>query len=135
MAGLLAALNAVIAGIILFILAFREGYKSAEYSHKNTLIPFIITIIVHFVISIALSFTPVVAGGVRYAAGLMSLGGDFEAGDGVDDIGYGACIAAYLVFAAVYAMAVNLAYYAGCKKRLADRAELTGRQSGENPEG
>jgi len=134
-AGMLAVSNAVIAGIILYILAFREGYRAAEYNHKTIILPLITATIVHFVTSIALSFTQVIAGGVRYAAGLMSLGGDFQADDGVKVIGYGALIASYLIHAVVYAAVINCAYYTGCKKRCADRAELTGGQSGEKPKG
>ena len=69
--------SAVICGIILYTLAFRDGYRTAEYRYRDMAYPLTIAIIAHLLISLALSFSPVVSGGVRYLAGLISLGKDF----------------------------------------------------------
>ncbi|MGI6753799.1 MAG: hypothetical protein ACOX31_05805 [Eubacteriales bacterium] len=129
-AAIVAISSAVICGIILYTLAYRDGYRTAEYRYRDIAYPLTIAVIAHYLISLALSFSPVVSGGVRYLAGLISLGKDFTANSSAKDIGFPACSGAFMIYFCIYAGVITSAYYMGYKKRRADRAELTGGQSG-----
>ena len=115
-AAIVAISSAVICGIILYTLAYRDGYRTAEYRYRDIAYPLTIAVIAHYLISLALSFSPVVSGGVRYLAGLISLGKDFGQQQ-CKDIGFPACSGAFMIYFCIYAGVITSAYYMGYKKR------------------
>lgn len=112
--------------VLLGILAYREGYRSAYFSTSETIISGAIASVAHFLFALLFSFEAFIAGGVRFVAALVKFGdklnlksfkGELEA---VDTIPF------FLLFAVIYIAVMILCGKLGARARLKSRKELTG---------
>lgn len=127
-AGIRAAVVGLVSVGLCAILAYRDGYRYANFSWAESLLSAGIASAIHFVLGLTTRFAPIAFGPTRNLAGLGSFGGLFTA-ERVEKISFGVLIAVGAVMMLVYAVAFVLANRFGCQKRLRDRAETVDGQS------
>ena len=108
------------------VLAFFDGYRYAQFDFTVTLISAGAAAAVHFAIGLLARFFPLLFGGVRDMAGLISYGSFFNSASRVSEIPFGTLAVTGLILSMVYVATVFLMKRFGCRKRLRDRAETTG---------
>ncbi len=106
-------------------LGYKDGYRSASFT-KAEAVPVGIAALVHFLICLVFRFSPWLAGPTRHIAGFLSLGAAYNATERVQEIPFIALIAVGLFMAALWVGGFLLSSYVGFRKRLCDRAALTG---------
>lgn len=111
---------------LLVVLIYKEGYREATWSLRGYLLAGGLALVPFVGIGMLLRFHPSVAVGVRYFAGFLTYGRDFNTADLVPELSFW-LQALLLLGYAVLALAVFLVVYRiGYSKRMRDRAELTG---------
>lgn len=120
------AVEAAVTLALICILAFHDGYRYAVFDRTISLVSAGAAALIHFLLGLALRFTPLLFGPVRDLAGLISFGSFYNSAARIQTIPYGALAAVGIVTAMVYAGAMLLMNFLGCRKRLRDRSETTG---------
>ena len=121
----IAIYTVVVLGLI-FILAFREGYREVKFSPLLTILSSLTAGIIHFLFALLFGFQSFVAGGVRFISAIIEYGSSLVSSEQIDGMGYGIFIIVFFVSGIVYCIDIALAKRFGCQKRLIDREELTG---------
>lgn len=107
-------------------LGYKDGYRSACFTKVEAIPAACIAALVHFLICLVFRFSPWLAGPTRHIAGFVSLGAAYNATERIKEIPLIALIAIGLCMAALWVGAFLLASCVGFRKRLRDRAALTG---------
>ncbi|MBR2353063.1 MAG: hypothetical protein IKA76_00985 [Clostridia bacterium] len=122
---------------ILAALIYKECYKSLEF-YPSVLIPSIaLAGIVQMILAAILSFNPILAGGVRDLAGIMSFGKGFDSEAMIEKIKLPMCLAAFAIYIACEIGCALLFGYLGKKRRAKSRSELiptVSEETEENPQ-
>lgn len=103
-------------------LAYRDGYRYAAFSLKDSLLSAGIAAAVHFGLGLATRFAPLFFGAPRYLSGLFAFGGYFEA-ERIKRIPFGTLAVVGAILALVYVGVFILFGKLGCARRLRDREE------------
>ena len=117
--------SVVVMGLI-FILAFKEGYREARFSPLVTVFSSLTAVILHFLFALLFGFQGFAAGGVRFISALIKYGSSLASHEQIDSMGYGIFIVVFFVLGVLYSIEITAAKKFGCQKRLIDRENLTG---------
>lgn len=119
--------------VILGVMLYREGYKSAEYSPTSTVLSGIAATLMHFLVCLLFGFQAFCAGGVRSVTAIIRH--DLHDVSFTAEITRQDCIAVFFAIAAVYIAVMAIFQMLGAKRRLSDREELTSAEKDQiNPE-
>ena len=121
----LVVLLAVSLGLFAF-LGYKDGYRAASFRKEEAIPAVGLAALVHLLLCAIFRFSPWLAGPTRHIAGFLSLGAAYNATERIEEIPFAALLLVALLMAAIWSGAFLLASYLGARKRLADRAELTG---------
>ena len=121
-----AVVSFIVVGGIVGALTYFESYKSVDFSPINITFSVLLAGVFHLPISTLLGFYPFIAGGTRYLAGLIDMGGRFDSLDRVADIYIWSYLIAFVIYLAFYVVTALACGYLGKKKRLAVRNSLEG---------
>lgn len=110
---------------IIFVLAFREGYKEVSFSLPVTVIAAVIAFVPYFTVSLIFKFPAILSGGVRYIAAALRYGTGLTRPEQIDALNIWYFIFAFVAMWVVYFALIAVAKKQGYKKRLSDRMELT----------
>ena len=121
----LIVLLAVSLGLFAF-LGYKDGYRAAGFQKEEAIPAVGLAALAHLLLCAVFRFSPWLAGPTRHMAGFLSLGAAYNATERIEEIPFGALLLVALLMAAIWSGAFLLASYLGARKRLADRAELTG---------
>ena len=124
------AVKAAVRGVILAggtmavcgFLAYRDGYRYAAFSLKDSLLSAGIAAVAHFGLGLATRFAPLFFGATRYLSGLFAFGGYFEA-ERIKRIPLGTLALMGAILALAYVGVFVLCGKLGCAHRLRDREE------------
>ena len=98
-AAIVAISSAVICGIILYTLAYRDGYRTAEYRYRDIAYPLTIAVIAHY--RYRSPFSPGLVGW-EYLPG-HPRSAKTSANSSAKDIGFPACSGAFMIHFCIYA--------------------------------
>ena len=114
---------------ILSALVYRECYKSLAF-YPAVLVPAIgLAGLCQMVLAIILNFHPVVSGGVRDLAGILSFGSGFDSVSMIEKLELPLCILAFLIYL-VFEILTALAFgYLGVRRREKSRKELFSKET------
>ena len=112
--------------VMMAVLSYFDGYRYAQFDSAVTLISAGAAAAVHYAIGLLARFFPLLFGGVRDLAGLISHGSFYNSASRVTEIPFGTLAAVGLILSMVYVATVFLMKRFGCRKRLRDRAETVG---------
>ena len=108
------------------VLSFFDGYRYAQFDPSTALISTGAAAAIHWVLGLLVRFFPLLLGGVRDVAGLISYGTFYNSASRVKEIPFGTLAAVGVILSMVYVLTAFLMKRFGCRKRLRDRAETTG---------
>ncbi len=111
---------------ILAIVSFREGYKTGYLPILSTLISYLIATAMHFLFALLFSFEAFCAGGVKFIAALIKFGSAINSDTFSGKLDRFDLIPFFFVNSAVYIVIMLLFGKLGERRRLSDRAALTG---------
>jgi len=122
--------SVILVGMIIMIavLSYRDGYRYAIFDAVGSTVAAALAGLVYFGVGILFRFAPVLFGPARHFSGLIAYGDKYSS-ELVAEIPLGTMIAVGIIVLLVYAAVTVLAGYLGYRKRLRDRAVLTGEQS------
>ena len=118
--------SALSGGLVIGAIVGRECYKSLEFRPLSIAASLGLAGCAHLLLCLLLMFYPFIAGGVRDLAGLIGMGGNFDAASKIEEIYLWQYLVAFgmdLVYKIGIAI---LAGYFGKAKRLRNRGELKG---------
>jgi len=125
----------VTGGVVLGAVVFRDSYKSICFSPKPLTVSLLLAGLGHLLLCLVLMFHPFIAGGVRYLAGILRMGGDFASDGQLDRIYLWDYLLGFLIDFAVRVAVALLCGYLGKKKRLDNRKNIAGYPSENETEG
>ncbi len=114
---------------ILAVVSYREGYRAAYFSIPETIISGALASLLHFVFSLLFSFEAFCSGGVKFVTALFMFGSRLNSQSFSDALDRFDCIPLFFVYAACYIAIMTVFGRYGARKRLIDRAELTGNEN------
>ena len=121
-----AGVPAVMVGI-----GYAEGYRESVPAVGETVVGGILAMALHLLLALLFGFQAFVAGGVRFAAGLIRHGWDITDEALVTDTPMGLYLLMFAIYGALYVTALTVSRYFGAQHRIISRAEL---RRGETPE-
>ena len=116
---------------ILCILAYREGYKSAESSPVFTIISGFLATAIHFPFALLFGFEAFCAGGVRFITALVKFGPYLASSSFIGELHWLDFTPVFFINGFVYCVLMAVAKHIGKNRRLLDREALTVNQSSE----
>lgn len=126
--------GAIVGGVVMVlvtltmmaVLSFFDGYRYAQFDASSALISAGAAAAIHLVLGMTVRFFPLLFGGVRDLAGLISYGTFYNSASRVKEIPFGVLAVVGLILSMVYVLTAFLMKRFGCRKRLRDRAETMG---------
>ena len=109
---------------IVFILAFKEGYREAGFIFGETLISLVFAVIIQFLLAFLFAFNQFFAGGVKFFSAIFVYGDRITSMAQISEIRYRVFMPVFLVIAIWLCATVILAKKLGCNSRLLSRKEL-----------
>ncbi len=109
---------------LLSAIGYYEGYRDASCSVGETIAGGILALVAHFVFALLFRFQAFVAGGVRFAAGLLAHGTSITADRLAQETSYGLYIAMFILYGLLYVAALTISCYLGANRRVVNRAEM-----------
>ena len=109
---------------ILAVVARSEGYREGSCSVGATIAGGVLAMIPHLLFSMLFHYQGFVAGGVRFAAGLIHNGWDITYDSLINVTPYYMFLIMFGVYGTIYVAVMTIAKYLGAQKRIMDRAEL-----------
>ena len=103
---------------------YFEGYREAECPLGDTILGGVLAAILHLIFAMLFMFEGVVAGAVRFTAGLIHNGWTITAESLVEKTPYSLFLLVFAVYSMLYIAVLTIAKYFGAQKRVIDRAEL-----------
>ena len=122
--------NAVLAAI-----AYHDGYKNAKCSLVGTFISCALASAMHFTVCLLFRFEAFCAGGVRFITGLVKFGSSLSESSMIAKLHAADFVAVFFINALIYCTVMTASKKIGEKRRLIDRASLTGSHSSVKDEG
>ena len=120
---------------ILAALVYRECYKSLEF-YPSVLIPSVaLAGIAQMILAALMGFNPILSGGVRDLAGILSFGTGFDSAEMIEKIELPTCLFAFVIYLLFEIGFAVLFGYLGVKRREQNRKELISSESEEKIEG
>lgn len=112
---------------VVFVLAYKEGYKEASFFAGETVVSMAIATLVHFLFAFLFNFNQFFAGGVKFYSAIFVYGDKISSMQQISDIRYRVFMPVFLVMAVILGVTLILAKKLGCNSRLVDRKVLTGK--------
>ncbi len=107
-------------------LNYKEGYRNGYFSLSESLAAYGVTAVLHVALGAIFRFNPWVSGATRHISGFLSLGGAYNSEERIAEIPIIAGILTAIGMSILLTVLGSFAEYAGARKRLRDREELTG---------
>ncbi len=125
----LATIRAIIytvgVNVLLGIMLYKDGYRSAVSSMPATLVSGLIASVLHFFFSLLFGFEAFCAGGVKFISAIYLFGSSLSSAEFSGTLERIDCIPFFFINSVIYIAVMILAQWLGAKNRLSDRAELT----------
>ncbi len=115
-----AGVPAIMAGM-----GYFEGYREGRPAVGETVAGGLLATVLHLLLALLFGFQAFVAGGVRFAAGLIRHGMDITEESLSAETPTGLFLAMFAIYGVLYVGVLTLARYVGAQRREAARAELT----------
>lgn len=128
-AGLKTVALLIFAAFFLVFLSYKHGYHCVCFDKVGTVISALLAALVHFILSLSTLFSPWVSGATKPLSGFIRYGTNYMSESQTKNIPMMTLVMTGLVVALIYVGLVVLGTHLGTKKRLADRAELTGEKT------
>ena len=109
---------------VIFVSAYKEGYKEAGFNFGETLISSIIATVVHFLFALLFAFNQFFAGGVKFVSAIFVFGSDIQSLSQISEIRYRVFLPVFFAFSVMYCVNLLLAKRFGRDARLLDRKKL-----------
>lgn len=110
---------------LLGFLSYHEGYREAFCAPAEIVVGTVLAAIPHVLLSLLFHFQGFIAGGVRFTAGLIYYGKDVTH-DLIAKVPVWLFLVIFLLYTVLYAAVMAICKYLGARRRVIDRAELTG---------
>ena len=123
-----AAIYLVGVNAILAIVSFREGYREASCRILDTVLSGVFGTVIHFFFALLFSFEAFCAGGVKFLTALVKFGPSLSDSTFMGELYRTDFIPVFFVNGLICCAVATIFNVLGAKKRLADRAILTGSQ-------
>ena len=114
---------AIMAGI-----GYFEGYREGVPAVGETVVGGILASVLHVLLALLFGFQAFVAGGVRFAAGLIRHGWEITDELLNTDVPAALFLLWFALYAAIYVTVLAVSRYLGAQKRVISRAELRGNE-------
>ena len=114
----------VVTSAVVFILAYKEGYREAGFVFGETCVSLVFAVIIQFLFALLFVFNQFFAGGVKFFSALLVYGSGIEAMTQISEIRYRVFMPVFLVLAIFLCVILLLAKKLGCDSRLESRKEL-----------
>lgn len=109
---------------VIFVCAYKEGYKEASFYFGETFLSCIIATLIHFLFALLFAFNQFFAGGVKFTSAIIVYGADIQKLAQISEIRYRVFIPVFFAFSVIYCVNLVLAKRLGCDARLQDRRQL-----------
>ena len=109
------------------VVTYFTAYKRAAYDVRMSSGNFWLATVLQLAISLLLKFTPIIAGGTVYLAGIFELGIEFNSAEDIEYIGLLDYLPAFLILSLIYYATIVICGFIGKNKRIKDRVILTGK--------
>lgn len=103
--------------------AYYEGYRTADGSVSDSLLGVVTFAVLHALLCLLFHFHAFMAGGVRFAVGLINQGTDVSF-EGIAEAPVGLFLGVFILYTAIYAATLTVCRSKGAHKRMAERALL-----------
>ena len=130
-AGIRAVTLTLFAAFFIVFISFKYGYHMAVFDKKEATLGASLGAAAHFLLGAVTLFSHWLAGGTKHISGFIAFGNRYTSNEYIKDIPFVTLALVGVVTAALFAGLVVLGTYLGVKKRLCDRAELTGKSDGQ----
>ena len=114
----------VVTSAVVFVLAYKEGYREASFIFGETCISLVFAVIIQFLFALLFVFNQFFAGGVKFFSALLVYGRGIEAMTQIAEIRYRVFMPVFFVLAIFTCAILILAKKLGCDSRLESRKEL-----------
>ena len=112
-------------------ISFKYGYHTASFEVKENVVGALVGTGIHFLLALVTLFSPWVAGGTKHIGGFIAFGDNYTSIEHMKNIPMLTLILIGALMALVFAGLIIIGTLEGVKKRLRDRAELTGKSEEE----
>ena len=116
----------VVTTAVVFMFAFKEGYREANFIFGETCISLIFAVIIQFLFALLFAFNQFFAGGVKFFSALFVYGNEITDMTQIFDIRYRVFMPVFFALAILLCITVVLSKKLGCNSRLVSRKELCG---------
>ena len=114
----------VVTTAVVFVLAYKEGYREASFIFGETCVSLIFAVVIQFLFALLFLFNQFFAGGVKFFSALLVYGDKIQDMAQISEIRYRVFMPVFFVLAVFMCVTVVLGKKLGCDSRLLSRKEL-----------
>ena len=114
----------VVTTAVVFVLAYKEGYREANFIFGETSVSLIFAVVIQFLFALLFLFNQFFAGGVKFFSALLVYGDKIQDMAQISEIRYRVFMPVFFVLAVFMCVTVVLGKKLGCDSRLLSRKEL-----------